>query len=323
MIYSLKPVFIFGCDRSGTTMLGDMLGSHHDAIVTPESQFFHELLLMMHNRAFSTPHELVEWLRGHFRYAVWNVDDPHNQLLNTVNLDDPRSTIESIIYHYIRRNKPDIHHARFWIDHTPDNMRYYAVLKHYFPDASFIHIVRDGRAVFSSVKRLDWGPNNAYMGTRFWSERIREAMLVEIAEAGNCLRVRYEDIVEAPEIILQQICQHVRIPYEFYMVDGGGLVLPGFTQSQHKLVGRRPDPSRLQAWQQSLRAREIGEFESYEWSRLYLQCFGYPLLSKPVGQLSLAGIIWRYCHEGMMYAIHRLRHRAMEKSTVKRYIEQA
>jgi hypothetical protein len=40
-----RPVFIGGCDRSGTTLLGNLLGCSPWALTTPESQFMHELLL--------------------------------------------------------------------------------------------------------------------------------------------------------------------------------------------------------------------------------------------------------------------------------------
>lgn len=33
------PIFIGACSRSGTTMLGSMLGGHSKAVATPESQF--------------------------------------------------------------------------------------------------------------------------------------------------------------------------------------------------------------------------------------------------------------------------------------------
>ena len=35
-----RPVFIGGCGRSGSTMLGAMLGTHPDCLTTPEATFF-------------------------------------------------------------------------------------------------------------------------------------------------------------------------------------------------------------------------------------------------------------------------------------------
>ncbi len=320
MIYTLKPVFIFGCDRSGTTMLGDMLGSHNDAIVTPESQFFHELLLLIHNKVFRSRDEVVDWLITNFRFAVWDMKYERDELIELVDLDNPRVMIESIIHYYIKQRQPDKRKSLMWVDHTPDNMRYYAILKKYFPEAKFIHLARDGRAVFNSIKRLNWGPNNAYTGSRFWSERLREAMQVEISEGDNCIRLHYEDIVKNPDVILKQTCQFLNISYSDKLMLGGGLMLPEFTQGQHDLVGKKPDQSRLYDWQNKLSKKEIIEFESYEWSRYYLRSLGYPLITDSIHNMSMFGVLLRYCHEGFMYSLHRIKHRAMEKSTVKCYV---
>ena len=40
----MKPVFIGGCERSGTTMLGAMLGCHSRSLCLPESQFMDDQL---------------------------------------------------------------------------------------------------------------------------------------------------------------------------------------------------------------------------------------------------------------------------------------
>ncbi len=42
-----RPIFIAGCDRSGTTLLGDLLGNSRWSITTPESQFIHDLLIQI------------------------------------------------------------------------------------------------------------------------------------------------------------------------------------------------------------------------------------------------------------------------------------
>ena len=310
----LKPIFIAGCDRSGTTMLGDLLGANSHAIVTPESQFVHELLLLMHNRHFNNSKQVAQWLQNHFFFSNWHIDDGLQQLIE---LDDPRQTVLNIVTRYQQKNNATKNAARFWIDHTPDNFKYYAVLKYYFPEAHYIHIVRDGRAVYNSVKSLKWGPNNAYMSARYWSERIRQALLVEMAEAQNCLRLRYEDIVSDTETCLQLTCDRFALPYEAAMVYGGGLKLPGFTKGQHKLVGKKPDASRIHSWQKKLKQKEINDFESYFWSKAYLEMFNYPLLLNQPHQPSSIRMLWSYLHDFVMYAVHRLQHKMMEGKVIR------
>ncbi len=313
-----SPIFIFGCDRSGTTMLGDMLGSNKNAVATPESQFIHELIILMHNNAFSDPDQICDWLNNNFRFATWKINQYSEQIKSLIDMNDVRRTIQSIINLYVSVHHENKLTARLWIDHTPDNMKYYVILKHYFPESRFIHIVRDGRAIFHSLKTLNWGPNNAYMGTRFWSQRLNQAMQVEIAEGENCHRVRYEDLVTNPKCEIITICQHIKTPYHKNMINGGSLKLPEFTRDQHNLVGNKPDSSRITSWHKRLRRSEIEHFEAYQLSRVYLRLFGYPLFTKQGKCKGLLNTLWQYIHEGSMYAYHRLQHRNMEGQFISR-----
>lgn len=307
----LRPVFIAGCDRSGTTMLGDMLGAGVGAFATPESQFLHELAPLMHLGAFPTPRAAAEWLAGHFRFATWEMGDAES-LEPLIRLGDPRATMENLLRRYLD-NTGRADAAAVWVDHTPDNFKHYATLKALYPDARFIHIVRDGRDVFNSIRDLDWGPNNAYMGTRHWSERLQQALAVEQAEGARCLRVRYEDLLRDPEAELARIAAFADIPYRDEMVNGGGLVLPGFTRDQHRLVGSRPDPSRIGQWRDHMRAREVAEFEAYPWTRVLLQRFGYELVTPTPARIGGFSMLWHYLQDFLLYGWHRLRHRNMER----------
>lgn len=307
----IRPVFIAGCDRSGTTMLGDMLGAGSGAFATPESQFLHELAPLMHLGAFGTPRAAAAWLTEHFRFATWEMGEPE-ALQHLIELTNPRATMENLLRHYLQ-NGGKTTQGSVWVDHTPDNFKHYATLKSLYPDARFIHIVRDGRDVFNSVRDLDWGPNNAYMGTRHWNERLQQALMVEQAEGDNCLRVRYEDLLRDPETELARIAAFAGIPFAPEMIQGGGLVLPGFTRSQHQLVGSRPDPSRIGQWRTQLSGKEVAEFEAYPWSRVLLQQFGYTLATSTPTRVGRLTTLWRYLQDFLLYGLHRMRHRNLER----------
>ena len=69
----MKPVFIGGCDRSGTTMLGAMIGAHPDCITTPESQF----KISAFQNINQNGNQLQQYLRNilnNWRYRLWAVD---------------------------------------------------------------------------------------------------------------------------------------------------------------------------------------------------------------------------------------------------------
>jgi hypothetical protein len=311
-----RPIFIAGCDRSGTTLLGDLLGKSRWSVTTPESQFIHDMLIQLGLGSFRSPETAAAWLLEHFRYVAWNMPLNLRELADLIMLDRPRATIEHLITQYVRHTHPDKRGADVWIDHTPDNFRYHAMLKHVFPEARFIHIVRDGRAVCASIKPLDWGPNNAYMASRHWAARLQEAMAVELAEGDNCLRVRFEDLLSRPEDVIRRICGFIDLPFEAALLSGGGLVLPAFTRNQHRLIGKSLDASRAESWRSRLSAAEIRDFESYPLTHTLLGRLGYETRFKDPPHLSSLRILGRYCHEFVHNLLHRQRHRRMEACAV-------
>jgi len=308
-----RPIFIAGCDRSGTTMLGDMLGCSPWAIVTPESQFIHEFVIQMRLTSFAAADNAAAWLEHNSRFLTWNLSQTRSQLADLVELDNPRATVERLLGAYQRQYHPDLNGADVWIDHTPDNFKYHPILKDLFPEARFIHVVRDGRAVSASIKHLNWGPNNAYMASRHWADRLMQALTVEVAESANCLRVHYEQLVSEPDKVLSEICRFIDLPFTADMIDGGGLVLPDFTRRQHRLVGRRPDPEKAQQWKKTTSRTELRDFESYPLSHTLLERMGYePVFAAPP-RLYPWQILGRYLHEYFRYLVNRRSHRRMEQ----------
>ncbi|MDH3377084.1 MAG: sulfotransferase [Gammaproteobacteria bacterium] len=312
------PIFIGGCDRSGTTLLGDLLGASRYALATPESQFLPDLAHQVASGVFQSRMQAAHWLRQHFRFAVWELACGEQDLAGMLDLENLRESMERIIQAYVMQCSPEKADVSVWVDHTPDNLKHYALLKSLFADARFVHIVRDGRGVCSSIAKLDWGPNNPYTVSRYWTERLRQAATVELAEGDRCVVVRYEDLLERPEIELARVCSELGIPFCASQLNGGGVVLPAFTRKQHRLVGHRPDASRAFAWRNKMTPSAIAVFEGYEWSRVLLKKYGYPLLSPGNASNSTLRTLGYYVHDFGCYLRNRWRHKKVEVSTVNR-----
>jgi len=311
--------FIGGCDRSGTTLLGDLLGSSRWAITAPESQFMHELLIHLKLGSFKTSQDAAHWLQDNFRFAAWGLELATDELEQLLTLAHPRRALEAIVERYAKQYHPHKSNADMWVDHTPDNFNYQPMLKTLFPEARFIHIVRDGRAICASIKDLDWGPNNAYTASRHWANRLQQALTIESAEGDNCYRVHYEDLVTNPRAVMIELCNFIDIPFDESILAGGGLTLPEFTRSQHRLVGQAPQPNKAEQWKEKLSRQALREFDSYPFSRVLLENMGYPLTFAELPKLTTLHTLSCYCHEFICYLFHRLRHRRMERRVVKAY----
>lgn len=254
------PVFIGGCDRSGTTLLGAMLGAHSRFICTPESQFKTDVLLYFNLEAEKVNFESVlNMIKKSFRFKIWEFD------LKSVSNKEIWASYPELITWLIKEYaiKMGKNNPEFWVDHTPSNIKYAATLFKMFPEAKMIHIVRDGRAVASSVIPLDWGPNTIDGAAHWWLENIAYGLALESSlDRSKIIRVKYEDLVIKPEETLRVLCEYIGVSYESQMAQGCGFKVPKFTISQHPKIGKRLDIKRINAWKSELKPRQIEIFES-------------------------------------------------------------
>src|SRR5262249_378723 len=133
----------------------------------------------------------------------------------------------------------------------------------HFPDAKFIHIVRDGRAVAASMLPLDWGPNEIFTAARSWQRQLSYGFIAAAALGPErLLNIRYEDLVEMPEQTMRRIASFLDIEFVPGMLSSTGLKLPKFTRYQHQLIGAPPQLERVESWRRTLSRREIEIFES-------------------------------------------------------------
>jgi hypothetical protein len=255
-----KKIFIFGCPRGGTTLLGSMLGGHPDVVCTPESQFKRPFLsLPSPGESRNCP---IGRLGSDFRFGLWGIPLP--ELLRTSsNQIDPELLFDSLVTCYSQKHGK--HRATVWVDHTPENFNIAKKLASACPNARFIHLVRDGRAIANSVIPLDWGPNSILTAATWWLSRLGVSLLAEQALGSRAIRIRYEDLVTYPEQELRRIAEFAQLPLSLdhlhQMCQGGDHEVPRYTREQHLRVGRPADPSRLWAWKRDLGTREIEIFE--------------------------------------------------------------
>lgn len=268
-----RHLFIGGCSRSGTTLLGAMLGSHPDLICTPESHFKTELLRQLWpnvNQLNAT--ELLTHLTKHWRFKLWEVEDSPGALADMANGRSYGDLLNAISYAYARNHgKPN---ATTWVDHTPENISYTKSLLALYPNAKFIHIVRDGRAVASSILPLDWGPNSIIKAARWWMRMTSFGLAAEASlSSKQIIRVKYEDLITAPEPTVRRLCQFMGVAYQPAMLDATGFTPPTYTTRQHQLVGRKPNAAMSTRWRDRLTPRQIEIFEHQ--TRDFLEQLGY------------------------------------------------
>ncbi|MEA3377871.1 MAG: sulfotransferase [Chloroflexota bacterium] len=263
-----------GCSRSGTTLLGSILGAHTSCVCPPESHF--KVSVLRSSRTADGGIDVARALRLiriHWRFKLWGID-VHPAEAPTGSYVE---LIDWLVDEYARRRGMAAH---VWVDHTPENINYAPLLLKLFPQARIVHLVRDGRAVANSILPLDWGPNTVIRAAPWWRAHVREGLaLEERLPPSQILRVRFEDIVHAPEETIRRLCSGLDLPFEPRMLHADGFQPPDYTAGQHKMIGQRPNPGRAARWESELTPRQVEIFESLAGD--LLRELGYPLLYGP------------------------------------------
>ena len=277
----MDVLFIGGCARSGTTLLAGMLANHPRHCAPQELLFKQELWYMADAEGMLSPSRVIPALRRHLHFRIMMEAVPDAQWQQLPERMHWKALLEWLVQRYAQAAYgKDV--CTVWIDHSVSNLEQIHFLTQHFPQARFVHIVRDGRAVAASFKRINWwGPTTVPVAAGWWKEAIFKGIFAEVAFPDRVLRVRYEDLLEHPEEELQHICQWAHLEYHPAMLEGKGVAIHPIFRDQHRYVGAGIRQDRKDRWKKELSAREIEIFEAL--TAELLQFFHYPLVhDKPV-----------------------------------------
>ncbi len=313
----MKAIFIGGCSRSGTTLLGAMLGSHSECLCVPESQFKIDALRFSYrHKRDSDIVYIINRIKNHWRFKLgFDID------LGLAPLEEIGSSYPELINWIVKKygEKHGKINPRLWVDHTPSNIRNVGTLFELFSDAKMIHIVRDGRAVAASIMRLDWGPNTIDKAAHFWIERLAYGLAAEsFWGEKRVMRISYERLVKDPEMTLKGLCRWLDIGYHNEMLQANDFIVPEYTSGQHAHIGKPPDDERIDAWERGLTPRQIEVFESITYD--FLRNLGYTLKYgiKARYMTRIESIIWGIREMVMCNVINKVRYKVrIQKVNVK------
>jgi glycosyltransferase involved in cell wall biosynthesis len=189
------PTFIGGVQRSGTTLMRVMLDSHPRICCGVELKVLP--IIAEHYKFLTRRNHEVMHSYGNTRPDVQRYC---------------RAFIEDLVEKFRRREgKPR------WAEKTPQNILYMVLLGEIFPDAKFIHMLRDGRDVACSLVTMDWIDQSTERkfefvetiagAARYWRDMVIRGrqQAAHPSLAGRVLEVRYEALVSDPAATMRQV----------------------------------------------------------------------------------------------------------------------
>ncbi len=223
-----RPIFVVGSPRSGTSILTWCLGQHSNIFVQEESNWIGRFTLQMEiayrigtargeRSQLSALDVRREDFFACFGRSINELILDHRQKLEAkiaakresrrVSSAPPSIGHSSISPFQITRSKSDPK-AR-WVDGTPEYSFYINPLRKLFPEARFIHIVRDVSSVVRSMMHFQntGGPalvaeeRQAYQE---WLKTVRACHEAECAYGSDIVRrIRYSDLIDDPNKVIE------------------------------------------------------------------------------------------------------------------------
>ncbi|MDQ0352757.1 hypothetical protein J2R98_002608 [Alkalibacillus filiformis] len=258
---SCTPFFIIGSGRSGNTLLRAMLTSHSEISIPPESYVLNRVIRKFHTYNFLEWDELVKIVIGEFeshqQFPTWDINT--NELYQRLKLlSKEKRTLANIIDElYVYYSEVHFPGSQIWGDKTPLNTLGLNWLDSLFPNAKYIHIIRDGRDVANSYQKA--GLYDLKYSCERWNESITRAKKFgRKKERQQYYEVQYEDIVRNPKDELKKICNFLNIKFEesmlsFYENIGG---LGDTSLSHHKNLNNSVNKNSIGKWEHELSLNE-------------------------------------------------------------------
>ena len=201
---SVQKVFIVGLPRSGTTWMMWLLAQHP------------EVVAMQQSGAFLPVKRMEEWWVHDHRYSRGRQagageagpdgadgEGAGYEMAGTSEIIAPKDFYDSaremlsVVYDRVAAQTPG---TRTVVDQTPEHMEFAPLIRGVFPDAYFLHVVRDPRAVCSSMRNAlkSWADPSGFPHTpvhisRGWNRFVQLGRQIGTT-TDRYHMVRYEDL---------------------------------------------------------------------------------------------------------------------------------
>lgn len=183
-------VFVIGCPRSGTSVISWAIAQHPDFWTSHESDF---LVYLLRNARLRIAYQ-SNYNRGDGGWLQANAVS-YAEFAASLGLGVDRL--------FLSRSG-----GRRWIDQTPGHTLIAHELAIMFPNARFVHIIRDGRAVVRSMLRSEFPVSWASAfdeACLTWSHYVRVGAQFARSHADRCIEIRQEDLPRDPQGVMSRV----------------------------------------------------------------------------------------------------------------------
>ena len=211
------PLFIVGMPRSGTKLLRDLLNRHSSVgIAGIETEF---LPWMVHRFAdfgdLSDRSRFDVFYRRMMRQAHFRLRRQRGMEIDAQQWHQTcREFSARGVFEALMRLEVDAPYGsdRIWGDKSPSYIDDLPLLKHLYPQAKVVHIIRDVRDYCLSMRNA-WGKDPLRAAQR-WVDGVEKARKDGAALGADYFELRYEDLISRTEAQMRTVCAFIDVHFE-------------------------------------------------------------------------------------------------------------
>jgi Sulfotransferase family len=269
------PLFVVGCHRSGTSVLRRILSTHPEIWLAKETQY-----LAFRDWGPGDWHNLrtVAELDEHFAFLLpflaptgWT-QVPRREAFQA---SGEPATFASVYRWVCQLEAPTERALRYWGDNTPRYVSMVPELNRAWPEARFLHLVRDPRDVVRSTLQVWFGGNTALTAAEEWVERVGAGLAAQQRVGERLKVVRFEDLVTDPAGTLADVARWLGVPDTFDPNDPGADGVAVSAQHHLARVAQPLDPAVIGRWREFLTEEQVDDIEQL--CQPFLRAFDYEL----------------------------------------------
>ncbi len=289
-----RPVFVMGCHRSGTNLLYDTLLSAGGFAVYRGYLPVYKILIP-HFGSLRDPRNrrrIVDaWLRSK-GFARTELDS--GQLSRRL-MDQARSGGDFM--RIVMNSVAERQGVSRWAVYDPDNVLHVQRIRADMPEALFVHIIRDGRDVALSLRKM--GEFRPFPWSRkarglletalYWQWMVQKGRRYGSQIPGDYIEVRYEDLVTQPRTTLAALGRFLDHDLDYDRIQNTGL--GRLRESNSSFRGAATDVSSpVNRWKERLSNEEVAALEALVGA--CLEELGYSLTTSP--EQRRLGVEWKW-----------------------------
>ncbi len=217
-LFKRPPIFVVGFPRSGTTYLQSLIATQK-IVSFPESHFFASISgkAGMHNSVFLCKDQLEKAL-VHIQkmmdfFISQKIKDEIYFIFNTRSLIK-KNLFELVLIDYLKQKNKDIG-SQFWLEKTPNNIRFLKEINIWYPEAKFIVIIRHPLAAINSFyeKLIEYRQPYLQLANQ-WIQSISSAEVFQKQLPSKIYIVKYENLLISTDDEMKSLFKFLNLPLE-------------------------------------------------------------------------------------------------------------